>query len=644
MLSTLRVYIGLTAAAAAALLGASAVSMGAWPHAWSPVVALVLLVAAILAEHLTFQVHRGWSTAASTVPHLASAFLLPPVVAAGIATAAMLVYATSRHGARSRVVFNCASVALAVGVAAHVATALGGPDLLLPQAGWLGPSAALLASLLYYLVSAFSVAGAVAIDQGRPLLRVIAGKAGSKAFAEIGLGLTGVMIAMVFAVAPGWTPLMLLPAGLVYLVQQAMNRADRRSRSLELTNSVGRAVAGSLNPAVAFRAISSAGVRDALKLDGLVLEPFAESSPFHRHAVIDVDQPELRQCLLRAVLDEAESSEESGASALPAVILEDRSDQRVHGIAVPFGIGDEQAVGALLAWRRAPSPADARFTAEELLVLRTLADYGAVALQTARLLRDAGEAEALRELAQLKDEFLGQVSHELRTPLTIIHGYAELITQTRRLADLDTVLNAVREIHQNSSLMLRVVDDLLDTSRIDSGRFRLREELVDVGQWLAQTTGCFAQTISTHRVVLDLEGSLGRVRADPARLTQVLNNLLTNAARYSPPESTIRVSARADVSGNRVEVRVQDRGAGIPPEEHERIFEKFYRGREGATLSVRGAGIGLAVAKALIAAHHGEIGVESAPGKGSTFWIRLALVRMGADLAEPLDEPLRPAV
>jgi len=269
-----------------------------------------------------------------------------------------------------------------------------------------------------------------------------------------------------------------------------------------------------------------------------------------------------------------------------------------------------------------------------LLVLDTLADYAAVALESARLAgemarmsRDAAAAEAmrevesLREVARLKDEFLGQVSHELRTPLTIIHGYAELIADGS-LRKEGQIRETAAEVHENSSLMLRLVDDLLDTSRLESGRLSLKYEITDLAPWLERTTAAFAQASSTHRIVSSLPGSLPLARVDLARLGQVVNNLLTNAVRYSPEGSEVWVSARTLRSGE-LEIRVADQGIGIAADERERIFEKFYRGKDGATHSVRGTGLGLAVAKMLVEAHLGQIRVESEVGRGSTFIVRL---------------------
>jgi signal transduction histidine kinase len=290
-------------------------------------------------------------------------------------------------------------------------------------------------------------------------------------------------------------------------------------------------------------------------------------------------------------------------------------------------------VGGLVAWRELHAGRRAFFDHEEMLVLKTLADYAAVSLETARLAQEAArlnheagqaearrEMEALREVARLKDEFLGQVSHELRTPLTIIHGYSELMVDGL-LAEPDMVRQSADEIHASSTLMLRLVDDLLDTSRLDAGRIELKTERVELGGWLTRLATGFGQATPSHVVVADVGAELPAVNADLDRLGQVMNNLLSNAARYSAKGTRIRISAAA--SNEWVELLVTDEGTGVAPGDCERIFEKFYRGKHGATLAVRGTGLGLAVARQLVEAHGGTIGVRSTLGQGSTFWVRL---------------------
>lgn len=635
MRTVLKLYIALVAVGAVLLVAVDVSGALTREPTWSITLALALLMLCAAAEHITFQVHSGWATAAGTIPHMAAVFLLPPGVAALIGALGVISYDAGKRTPLPKVVFNAASVIVSIAAASYVASAFGGLQLITHDDGWLGPPVAVLATATYYLVSVSTVAGAVALDRRRPFWQIIEGKIGFKAVAEIGLGLLGATLAVVLTLAPAWAPALVLPASLLVLAKQAMDRGGLRSRNLALTSAVGRAVAGTLDPALAFQAVTTREVRDLLKLDGLALVPLGDPPAFEEHVACDSDLPLLRAVLAAQSAGTGRIEVGGGRSALPELLPPEIRDPRLAAAAIPLGAGSEKPVGVLVAWRSSRASRRTSFDSEEMLVLDTLADYAAVALETsrlamemARLSREAAEAEAMREVealravARLKDEFLGQVSHELRTPLTYIHGYAELIAQGL-LKNTDEVLRGVREIYSNSALMLRLVDDLLDTSQLESGRLQLKLEILDPVPWLARTTGAFAQAMPTHRVVPDLPETLPLVRVDPARLAQVMNNLLSNAARYSPPGSEIGIGARTVNAGRDIEMRVSDAGTGIPPEECERIFEKFYRGKNGQTQAVRGTGLGLAVARALIEAHHGHIGVESTVGKGSTFWLRL---------------------
>ncbi len=631
----LKGYIAFIVAAAVVLLAVDLVALPTWHHTWSPELALALLLLTLIGEHLQFEVRRGWSTNCSAVPHLAAAFLLPPALAMSIAVLAACARAVRYSPSPAKLVFNAAAIGLAVLGAGHVTTPLGGPDLVRTGGAWSDPLVAVVASATYYALSAAMVAGAVALDQRRSFWRVVGGRIGVKAVSEIGLGLVGAMLAAMLLSAPNWAPMLVVPAGLLYFAKRSMDRADRRSHNLAVTSAVGRSVAGTLDPERAFESITSTAVLEGLKLDGIGVLPLGEVPAFGEHIATEADRPLLRAAMLAEIAQLPRQLEVHGERCNPLGWLpEDVRDGRVTAAAIPFGAGG-RPVGVLIAWRELLARRPAYLNQEDLLVLKTLADYAAVALETARLAHEtarlhheAGQAEArremesLRQVSRLKDEFLGQVSHELRTPLTIIHGYSELMVDGF-VDNEDLVRQSANEIHASSTLMLRLVDDLLDTSRLDSGRIELKRDELDLTAWLERVAANFSQAVATHRVVADVPQRLPTLSADPYRLGQVMNNLLSNAARYSAANTLIRVSAT--VVGDSVEITVSDEGSGIPSEDCERIFEKFYRGRAGATLAVRGTGLGLAVARQLVQAHGGTIGVRSRVGEGSTFWVRLPL-------------------
>jgi PAS domain S-box-containing protein len=221
-----------------------------------------------------------------------------------------------------------------------------------------------------------------------------------------------------------------------------------------------------------------------------------------------------------------------------------------------------------------------------------------------------------REVERRQREFVVMLGHELRTPLTAIRGYAQLM-QRRGEADaasLDVILHYTRRLE-------RLTNDLLDLTRQDVGLLRLRPETVDLTR-LAEAAAEHAQVMSpAHliRVLAPCEPVLGEW--DRGRVEQVLENLLSNAIRYSPDGGTVTV--RVATRGPEAELSVDDEGVGIPPEALPNVFDRFYRIERPGSPVVEGLGLGLAVARAIVEAHGGRITACSVPGRGSTFSVRL---------------------
>ena len=221
----------------------------------------------------------------------------------------------------------------------------------------------------------------------------------------------------------------------------------------------------------------------------------------------------------------------------------------------------------------------------------------------------------LRRLEAVRRDFVANVSHELKTPLTSIAGYAETLateatagTQTERFA---------RTIVNNARRMQRLVDDLLDLSRIESGRWQPDPELVDARGLAGEVWAAFADRAREGRIQFAAAaGDVHHVRADPDALRQVLTNLLDNALRHTPPGGRISVAVEPSPGG--VTVVVTDTGSGIAPEHLPRIFERFYRADPGRSREEGGTGLGLAIVKHLVEAHGGHVEARSTLGHGTT--------------------------
>jgi signal transduction histidine kinase len=228
------------------------------------------------------------------------------------------------------------------------------------------------------------------------------------------------------------------------------------------------------------------------------------------------------------------------------------------------------------------------------------------------------------ELDRLKDEFVLTASHELRSPLTSVQGFAELL-----MLDKDSLTPRQREtveiILDNCRHLVRLLNDLLDLARSDAGRLSIRPQPTEVAPLIEDVVRTMrAQTEATSQSLTEeVEPGLPLIEVEPDRIRQILVNLLTNAHEYTPEGASIGVAARA--VGAEVEISVSDNGPGIPPDQLERIFERFTRGDAGLTQRVGGTGLGLAISKSLVELHGGSIGAESTVGQGSTFHVRLPI-------------------
>jgi len=219
---------------------------------------------------------------------------------------------------------------------------------------------------------------------------------------------------------------------------------------------------------------------------------------------------------------------------------------------------------------------------------------------------------------QLKSEFLASMSHELRTPLHTIIGFAELLGEELEGPLNDKQKRFMNHIHTDSIHLLALINDILDISKIESGRLGLRRETFDLGSALEEILSSIRSQASAKSIAIETSVSLpATIFADRLRVKQVLFNLLSNALKFTPNGGKIRIDAA--LRDGVIEISVSDTGIGIAKEQHEAVFDKFYQ-VGSTTKGVReGTGLGLAISKALVEEHGGGIWLESEPGKGSRF-------------------------
>jgi PAS domain S-box-containing protein len=263
------------------------------------------------------------------------------------------------------------------------------------------------------------------------------------------------------------------------------------------------------------------------------------------------------------------------------------------------------------------------FSADDEALLGEIARRAALAIDNARLYSDAEAARQQAELAnRTKDEFLAMLGHELRNPLAPIVTTLKLMA----LRDDSQFRNERQLIERQVNNLARLVDDLLDVSRIARGDVQLRRERIDLRDVLRRAAETAAPLLQArrHRLHLQLPADPLTVDADPVRMGQVFANLLNNAARYTPDGGMIAVQAGR--RGDECEVTIADDGQGISAELLPRIFDLFVQGRQGPDRASGGLGVGLALVKNLVGLHGGSVSAESAgAGQGSTFDVLLPL-------------------
>ena len=237
--------------------------------------------------------------------------------------------------------------------------------------------------------------------------------------------------------------------------------------------------------------------------------------------------------------------------------------------------------------------------------------------------RERAQNERLRSLDRLKDEFVALVSHELRTPLTSIRGYLELV-----LDDADQLAGEHREflqiVDRNVDRLLHLVSDLLLVAQVDAGKLTFEWTEVDLVSLVGECVQAARPVAEVAGVELVFGATSARpIIADPSRIGQLLDNLISNAIKFTPAGG--RVDVAVDSSGDGAVIEVRDTGYGIAAEDQTQLFERFFRTQSASDMAIAGTGLGLSIAKAIVDAYGGAISVESAKGTGTTFRVVLPL-------------------
>lgn len=271
-----------------------------------------------------------------------------------------------------------------------------------------------------------------------------------------------------------------------------------------------------------------------------------------------------------------------------------------------------QRVGTLCIFDRVPRTMDG----QHLDMLADLAHLVEAELSN----RGLAEAQAeLEQLSRVKSDVVSIVSHEFRTALTGIQGFSEMMKDGSFSSK--EMREFAADIHKDALRLNRMITEMLDLDRMESGRLHLDLERLDFNTVVAEETDLVRARSLRHTILLELDPGLPPIHADNDKLRQVMANLLSNATKYSPENSTITV--RTGTYGPMVRVSIVDQGVGIAREHHESIFQRYGRVQTAQTRKIRGTGLGLPIVRQIALLHGGRVWVESTPGFGSTFHFSL---------------------
>ena len=299
----------------------------------------------------------------------------------------------------------------------------------------------------------------------------------------------------------------------------------------------------------------------------------------------------------------------------------------------PQVIGPLEAVGRLDNPAEEARSASARADGRRALVAGVFAALVALvggiafAVYAVRLVRRIrAQNDRLVTLDRVKDDFVASVSHELRTPLTSIRGYLELVLDEEAGALTAEQRQFLLIVERNADRLQRVVGDLLFVAQVDAGKIQIERAPTDIADVVREAVEAARPAAAERRVELDLElDGLGVLDADRARLAQVVDNLISNAIKFTSEGG--RVAVRSGRRRDCAVLEVADTGIGIPHAEQKRMFQRFFRTREATERAIQGTGLGLTIVKAIVEAHDGTITFRSVPGVGTTFRVELPFER-----------------
>jgi len=396
-----------------------------------------------------------------------------------------------------------------------------------------------------------------------------------------------------------------------------MSELEQRNRETNILLAVSQSVSQSLDlEQIIYSALRR--VADSIGIDAGYVHLLQDGQLiFQGHyglsskAVEDIKSMEVVQGITGTVVQQAKPIVSTTAERAEPVLAALAQEDYRSFACIPLTVVGESIGAVTIATKT-----ERQFTAREVKLLIAIGREIAIAVRNAQLYEEASSAKSLRELDALRARFLANVSHELRTPLAIIKGSANSLLQPDVNFEEETWREFLQSIDKDADRLTRLVDDLLMMSRIESGALDMKTETLDLTEVVESIRDRLDSLSARHQLYVDLPPNLPLVTIDECRIGEVLTNLVENAVKYSEDGTQIRLNASPN--GREVIVSVSDEGIGIPPELHEKVFDRFYQA-ENRRGQRTGTGLGLSICHGIIEAHGGRIWVESEPGRGAKF-------------------------
>jgi two-component system sensor histidine kinase KdpD len=268
-----------------------------------------------------------------------------------------------------------------------------------------------------------------------------------------------------------------------------------------------------------------------------------------------------------------------------------------------------------------PIDRDRHLSRDQIRTLGAFVNQIALAIERALLAEKARQTEMLEITENLQTALLNSISHDLRTPLVSITGALSSLADDQLILDASARRSLIETAGEEADRLNRLVGNLLDMTRLESGAMRFKKEACDIQDLVGSALEELGQRIRNRSISIDIPSELPLIQLDFVLVERVLVNVVDNAVKYSPDDTPIEIKAHA--AGAFMEIEVADRGTGIPPEDLTRIFDKFYRVQRPDNVS--GTGLGLSISKGIIQAHGGFIAAENRQGGGTIITISIPL-------------------